>query len=370
MLIGVPRETRPGERRVAATPETVHKFIGKGHSLLVEAGAGLGSSMTDDAYRTAGAKIVDAAELYATADMVLKVQRPRALEDGRHEADLVKEGAWVVCHWYGHEDPDVAPRLRARKATLVAMESVPRIAKAQSMDALSSMANIAGYRAVLEATMFFPRFMPMLMTAAGSVPAAQVLVIGVGVAGLSAIATAKRLGAQVKAFDVRPAVQDQIRSVGAEPIPFELPKDIEDKGGYAKAASDELLKREQALFESLAPATDIVITTALIGGKSAPPLYTEAAVRSMRPGSVVVDLAAEQGGNCVLTKPGEVVTVNGVHLVGYTNLAARMPFDASRLYARNILNLLVHMHKKNEWAPDFNDEITKAVRVLHPDQEG
>jgi NAD(P) transhydrogenase subunit alpha len=369
MVIGVPRETRPDERRVAATPETVHKLVGRGHTLVVEAGAGLSSSIGDDSYRTAGARLADADTVYAESELLLKVQRPRPLPDGRHEADQVRDGASVVCLFYGNEDPDAIARLRARNATVLAMEAVPRIARAQSMDALSSMANIAGYRAVLEAASHFPRFMPMLMTAAGTVPPAQVLVIGVGVAGLSAIATARRLGAQVKAFDVRAAVQDQIRSVGAEPIPFEMPADTEDKGGYAKAASDELLRREQALFESLAPSVDIVITTALIGGKIAPPLFTEAAVRAMRPGSVVVDLSAEQGGNCTLTRAGEVVTVNGVTILGHTNLSSRMPNDASRLYARNILNLLVHMHTKQGWAPDFNEEITKAVRVLYPGQE-
>jgi NAD(P) transhydrogenase subunit alpha len=372
MVIGVPRETRPDERRVAVTPETVHKLVGRGHTVLVETGAGQGSFLPDAQFETAGASVVSGDDLYARSELVLKVQRPRALADGTHEADRLREGAWLTCLLYPGEDADCVARLRARKVTVLAMEAVPRIARAQKMDALSSMANIAGYRAVLEAAQVFPRFFPLLMTAAGTVAPAQVLVIGVGVAGLSAIATARRLGGQVKAFDVRPAVQDQIRSLGAEPLALDMTGfDAEDKGGYAKAASDELLKREQALFEQVCPSVDIIITTALIAGKEAPRLLTDAAVLSMKPGSVIVDLAVEQGGNCGLSRVGEaVVTPNGATVLGWTNLASRMPADASKLYARNVLNLLLHMHGKAGWAPDAAEEITKAVMVLHPGQEG
>ncbi len=368
MRIGVPRESRADEGRVAATPETVKKLIDRGHTVVVEAGAGTASSIPDTDYSHAGATIVDHAEVWATADLVVKVQRPRALADGRHEADLLKEGAWLVSFLYPSEDEDCIGRLRARHITALAMEAVPRIARAQKMDALSSMANIAGYRAVLEAMNVFPKFMPLLMTAAGTVPPAQVLVIGVGVAGLSAIATAKRMGAQVKAFDVRPAVKDQVKSVGAEFLTIEMPQvDAEDKGGYAKDVGAEILKREQELFNEICKSTDIVITTALIAGKIAPRLLTEEAVKAMRPGSVIVDLAAEQGGNCALTRAGEVVDVNGVKILGYTNLASRMPQDASRLYARNVLNLLAHLHGKEGWKPDFTEEVTKACAILRPD---
>lgn len=370
MILGVPRETRSDERRVAATPESIRKLVERGHAVVVEAGAGEGSAIPDADYLAAGARLAEVDAVYAEADVLLKVQRPRLRADGRHEADLLKPGAWLVSFLYPDEDPDCVTRLRARKVTVAAMEAVPRIARAQKMDALSSMANIAGYRAVLEATQYFPRFFPLLMTAAGSVPPAQVLVIGVGVAGLSAIATAKRLGAVVKAFDVRPAVQDQIRSLGAEPIELNIAGlDLEDKGGYAKAATEELLRREHEIFERLCPTTDIVITTALIAGKRAPQLVTEAAVRSMRPGSVLVDLAAEQGGNVALSRAAEVVVVNGVTVLGPTNLPSRMPADASRLYARNVLNLLLHMHNKQGWAPDLNEEITGAVTILRPTQE-
>lgn len=371
MIIGVPRETRPDETRVAAVPETVAKLIDKGHTLLIEQDAGAASFNTDAAYAAVGAQIVDGDTLYAKADLVLKVQRPRRLPDNRHEADRLKEKAWLVSFLQPHEDPEAVEHLRARHITVLAMEAVPRIARAQKMDALSSMANIAGYRAVLEATQVFPRYMPLLMTAAGTVPPAQVLVIGAGVAGLSSIATARRLGAQVKAFDVRPAVADQVKSLGGEFVSIEMPQfEAEDKGGYAKAASEEILKREQALFEELCPTVDIVICTALVPGREAPRLITEKAVRSMKPGSVIVDLAVEQGGNCALSKVGEAVRVDGTTILGWTNLPARMPADASRLYAKNVLNLLLHMHNKEGWAPDPAEEVTKAVMALRPGQEG
>lgn len=367
MIIGVPRETRPDERRVAATPETVKKLVERGHTVLVETGAGAASGASDDAYAQVGGTPAPGEQVWAEAELVLKVQRPRPLDAG-HEADRLRSGAALVSFLYPHESPETVERLRARGVTAYAMEAVPRIARAQKMDALSSMANIAGYRAVIEAVGLFPRFMPLLMTAAGTVPPAQVLVIGAGVAGLSAIATAKRLGAVVKGFDVRPAVHDQVKSLGAEFLTIELPKvEAEDAGGYARDVGAEILAREQALFTETCRSTDIVVTTALIPGKPAPKLLTEDAVANLRPGSVVVDLAAEQGGNCVLTRPGERVVVNGVHVLGDFNLPSRMAADASRLYARNVLNLVLHLHGKQGWAPDFDDEITRAVAVVRAD---
>lgn len=367
MIVGVPRETRPDERRVAATPETVARLVDRGHTVLVETGAGEASGASDAAYEKAGGSVVSRDRAWGEADLLLKVQRPRAY-DGLHEADRLREGAWLVSFLYPHEDPEVVDRLRARRVTALAMESVPRIARAQKMDALSSMANIAGYRAVIEAVNLFPRFMPLLMTAAGTVPPAQVLVIGAGVAGLSAIATAKRLGAVVKGFDVRPAVQDQVRSLGAEFLTIDMPKvEAEDQGGYAKDVGEELLRREQELFAEVCRTTDLVVTTALIPGRAAPRLLTEAAVANLRAGSVVVDLAAEQGGNCVLTRPGERVDHGGVSILGYFNFPSRMPVDASRLYARNVLNLVLHLHGKQGWAPDLGEEITKAVAVIRPE---
>lgn len=366
MRIGVPRESRPLERRVAATPETVRKLVDRGHSVVVEQGAGRSSSILDSEYASAGATLGTAAEAFG-ADLVLKVQRPRDTGGG-HEVDLLAPSAWVVSFLYPDEDADTVARLRAKNITFLAMEAVPRIARAQKMDALSSMANIAGYRAILEAMQVFPRFMPLLMTAAGTVPPAQVLVIGVGVAGLSAIATAKRMGAVVKAFDVRPAVKDQVKSLGAEFLTVVMPEvEAEDKGGYAKDVGAEILRREQELFADVCRTTDIVVSTALIGGKIAPKLLTAEAIRGMRPGSVVVDLAVEGGGNCELTRSGEAVDVEGVTILGYPNLASRMPQDASRLYARNVLNLVVHLHGKEGWKPDFAEEVTRAVAVLRPE---
>lgn len=364
MIIGVPLETRPGERRVAATPETVKKLREKGHTLRIETGAGLGSSIRDRDFLAAGAEIVPGDQAWA-AELVLKVQRPRALDDTRHEVDRLVEGAILVSMLYPHEDPDTVARLAARKVTALGLEAVPRITRAQKMDVLSSMANLAGYRAVLEAAAVFGRFMPLLMTAAGSVPPAQVLVVGAGVAGLSAAATAKRLGAVVKAFDLRPASRDQVKSVGAEFLTLDLGFDGTGAGGYAKAAPEEVLRKEQELLATAAASADIVITTALIPGRPAPLLITRAAVEGMKPGSVVVDLAIEQGGNVEVARLGEKVEHEGVIVLGYTNLPSRMPIDASRLYARNLLQVVLHLHGKQGFGIDLNDEITGACTLVH-----
>lgn len=362
MRIGVVRETRSDEQRVAATPETVGKFRAKGHEVVVERGAGIASSILDADFAAAGAQLVDTAEAWSS-ELVLKVQRPLPRGDG-HEAEKLAEGATVVSFVYPGDDPDMNRILAEKHANLVAMEAVPRISRAQNMDALSSMANIAGYRAVLEAAYLFPRYLPMFMTAAGRVPPAQVLVVGAGVAGLSAIATAKRLGAVVKAFDTRPAVKDQVKSVGGEFLQLELEANAEDKGGYAKAASEAQLARIRALLHENGSASDIIITTALVGGKTAPRLIEAATVHAMKPGSVIVDLAVEGGGNCALTERGAAIQVNGVWVLGYTNLASRMPFDSSRLYARNVLNLLLHMVGKAGSALDMTDEISGAATVM------
>lgn len=362
MRIGVVRETRSDEQRVAATPETVKKLKDKGHEVVVERGAGVASSILDADFAAAGAHLVDGAAAWSS-ELVLKVQRPMPRGDG-HEADKLAHGATVVSFVYPGDDPEMNRALAEKKASLIAMEAVPRISRAQNMDALSSMANIAGYRAVLEAAYLFPRYLPLLMTAAGRVPPAQVLVVGAGVAGLSAIATAKRLGAVVKAFDTRPAVKDQVKSVGGEFLQLELEANAEDKGGYAKAASEDQLAKIRKLLHENGAASDIIITTALVGGKTAPRLIEAETVHAMKPGSVVVDLAVEGGGNCALTQKGAAIQVNGVWVLGYTNLASRMPFDASRLYARNILNLLMHMHGKDGYRLDIADEISGAVALM------
>ena len=364
MLIGVVRESRADERRVAATPETVKKLKDKGHSLVVEAGAGVASSIPDADYVAAGATIGSTAEAWA-AELVLKLQKPLPTPTG-HEADRLSEGATVLSFVYPGDAAALVEILRAKKATVLAMEAVPRISRAQNMDALSAMANIAGYRAILEAAYLFPRYFPLLMTAAGRVPPASVLVVGAGVAGLSAIATAKRLGAAVKAFDTRPAVKDQVKSVGGEFLQIDTQADAEDKGGYAKAASEETLAKIRALLHETAINSDIVVTTALVGGKTAPRLIETATVDAMRPGSVVVDLAVEGGGNVGCTVRGEAIQrANGAWVLGYTNLAGRMPFDASRLYARTVLNLLTHFHGKEGYNLDLADEITGPVALMH-----
>lgn len=363
MRIGVPRETRSDERRVAATPETVKKLADKGHEVLVERGAGLSSSIPDADFAAAGAHLVDGDNAWA-AELVLKVQRPQPRADG-HEVERLADGSTLLCFVYPGDDEELLASLARKRITVLAMEAVPRISRAQNMDALSSMANIAGYRAVLEAAQLFPRYLPMLMTAAGRIPPAQVLVVGAGVAGLSAIATAKRLGAVVKAFDTRPAVKDQVKSVGGEFLEIELDASAEDKGGYARAATAEQTEKIKALLHNTAVSSDIVITTALIGGRTAPRLIETETVRAMKPGSVVVDLAVEGGGNVACSERGAAIQVNGVWVLGYTNLAARMPFDASRLYARNVLNLLTHFHGKQGYVLDLADEITSGVAILH-----
>ncbi len=363
MRIGVPRETRSDERRVAATPETVKKLADKGHEVLVERGAGLASSIPDADFAAAGAHLVDGDNAWA-AELVLKVQRPQPRADG-HEVERLADGSTLLSFVYPGDDEELLASLARKRITVLAMEAVPRISRAQNMDALSSMANIAGYRAVLEAAQLFPRYLPMLMTAAGRIPPAQVLVVGAGVAGLSAIATAKRLGAVVKAFDTRPAVKDQVKSVGGEFLEIELDASAEDKGGYARAATAEQTEKIKALLHNTAVSSDIVITTALIGGRTAPRLIETDTVRAMKPGSVVVDLAVEGGGNVACSERGAAIQVNGVWVLGYTNLAARMPFDASRLYARNVLNLLTHFHGKQGYVLDLADEITSGVAIMH-----
>src|SRR5688500_7042720 len=333
MRIGVPMETRANERRVAATPETVAKLVQRSGEVLVEEGAGASASLADAAYHEAGARIVPRGEAWA-ADVVLKVQPPAP-----DETELLTPGSVVISFLWPDANPDAVRALRERGVTVLAMEAVPRIARAQKMDALSSMANLAGYKAVLEAANAFGRYFPLLMTAAGTIPPAQVLVIGAGVAGLSAIVTARRLGAVVRAFDPRPAVKEQVGSLGARFLDLELTAE-ETAGGYAAAQPEEFLQSERPLLGAQMAAGDRVIATALVRGQRAPVLITDEMLRAMRPGSVVVDLAIEQGGNCERTRPDEVVNVHGVTLIGWTNFPARMPVHASTLYARNVQHLV------------------------------
>ena len=360
MRIAVPKEIAPGERRVALTPEVAAALVKGGLAVLVETGAGEGAFHADAAFEKAGARIVpDASTLYGLADVVLKVQRPALAE-----VDRLREGAVLVSFLQALTSPDLVERLAARRITSFGMEGIPRISRAQKMDALSSQANIAGYKAVLIAAESLAKFFPMMMTAAGTVFAARVLVMGAGVAGLQAIATARRLGAQVWGYDVRAAVKEQVESLGAKFLALDLGiADAEDKGGYARALSPEASRRQQELLAERTKEFDVVITTALVPGRPAPRLVTGETVAGMRSGSVIVDLAAEAGGNCELTEPGEEVVRSGVTIVGLTNLPSTMPGHASQLYARNVSALLLHLAPGGELNLDFDDEIVAGACV-------
>ena len=350
--IGIPREIHPGEKRVAATPQTILKLKKLGFDVAVQAGAGHEINASDAEYQEAGAAIVaDAAELWASSDVVMKVRPPEG-----DEADLLREGGWLVGFLWPGQNREIVDRLAKRKATVFAMDSVPRITRAQKMDTLSAMANIAGYRAIIEAAAHFPRFFTGQITAAGRIDPAKVLVIGAGVAGLSAIGAAKGLGAIVRAFDPRSACMDQVASMGAEFLELNLKEEGEGKGGYAKEMSDEFLKAEMALFAQQAMQVDIIVTTALIPGKPAPKLITKGMVESMKPGSVIVDLAAEQGGNCSLTEPGSVVKHKGVTIIGYTDLPSRMASMSSQLYGACVTALLEDLSEPGAVATSLPSE--------------
>jgi H+-translocating NAD(P) transhydrogenase subunit alpha len=354
MRIGVPRETATGERRVALVPELVGKLVGGGFEVLVEHGAGEAASFPDSAYDEAGARLV---EDWADAEAVVKVQKPT-----EQEASRLRDGQVLIGFLQPLTDREGIDRLAKRGVVAFAMESIPRITRAQPMDALSSQATVSGYKATLLAADRLPKFFPMLMTAAGTVAPAKVLVLGAGVAGLQAVATARRLGAVVTGFDVRPVVREQIESLGANWLDLGIVGE-ETEGGYAQELSEEQQRRQQEELESRLPEFDVVITTALIPGRPAPKLIPASAVRAMRPGSVVVDLAAEAGGNCELTEPGEEVVREGVTVVGLTNLPSTMPFHASQLYARNVVALLHHLAPEGELVLDWDDEITAGACV-------
>ena len=362
MQIGVPAETTAGETRVALTPETARKLKAQGHTLRIQSGAGMAASVTDEAFQAAGCEITDAAGAFG-CELVLKV---RNLSDG--EAALVKPGA-VLVGMLNPFDAGGLQRLAGAGVTGFALEAAPRTSRAQSMDVLSSQANIAGYKAVMIAAGLYQRFFPMLMTAAGTVKAARVVILGVGVAGLQAIATAKRLGAVIEASDVRPSVKEQVESLGAKfiDVPYETQEEkeaAEGVGGYARPMPASWLERQKAEVAKRVAQADVVITTALIPGRAAPVLVTEEMVRAMKPGSVIVDLAAPQGGNCPLTEAGKTVVKHGVTLVGETNLPALVAADASSLYARNILDFLkLILPKDSGLKIDLEDDIVAACLV-------
>ena len=367
MLIGIPMETTAGESRVAVTPETVKKLKAQGHTLRVQSGAGVAASVTDEAYVAAGAEITDAAGALG-AEMVLKVRSPNA-----DERALMKPGA-VLVGMLNPFDKEGLQAMTDSKLTAFALEAAPRTTRAQSMDVLSSQANLAGYKAVMIAADKYQRIFPMLMTAAGTVKAARVVILGVGVAGLQAIATAKRLGAVIEASDVRPSVKEQVESLGAKfiDVPYETAEEkeaAEGVGGYARPMPQSWLDRQKAEVAKRVAAADIVITTALIPGRAAPVLVTEDMVKAMKPGSVIVDLAAAQGGNCPLTEANRTVVKHGVTLVGETNLPALVAADASALYARNVIDFLkLVINKEGQFHIDLEDDIVKACLMCRDGQ--
>ena len=362
MKIGVPKEIYPGEKRVATTPDVAGQLQKLGYSVAIETGAGLTAAFTDEAYQDAGVEVMaDAKSVWDSADIILKVRGP---ED--NEIELLKDGQTLISFFWPAQNEALLKQLSEKNINVLAMDSVPRISRAQKMDALSSMANIAGYRAVIEAAERFGRFFTGQITAAGKVPPAKVLVIGAGVAGLAAIGTAGSLGAIVRAFDTRPEVKEQVESMGAEFLLLDFEEEGSGEGGYAKVMSKEFIAAEMALFAEQAKEVDIIITTALVPGKPAPELVTEEMVKSMQQGSVIVDLAAEQGGNCKLTEKDEVVVKHGVTLIGFTDLPSRLATQSSQLYSTNLRHMLMDMtpEKDGNLIIDMEDEAIRGATVI------
>ena len=359
MIVGVPTETFPGERRVALVPELVSKLIATGLEVHMQSGAGVEAGFGDKDYEERGARL--ASEVFAKADVLLKVRPPTASEIAQ-----LRESSIFIGLLEPYTSEAQIKLLSARRVTSFAMELMPRIARAQPMDALSAMSMVAGYKAVLLAANRLPKFFPLLMTAAGTITPARVFVVGAGVAGLEAIGTAKRLGAVVEAYDTRPAVKEEVQSVGAKFVELTLDtKDAEEKGGYARAESPEFYKKQQEMMTEHVAAADVVITAALVRGRHAPILITEEMVRGMRPGSVIVDLASAQGGNCALTEADREVIRDGVVILGPTNLPSAMPFHSSQLYARTVTNFLMHLYHDGKISLDPNDELTRPTLVSH-----
>jgi len=366
MLIGVPREIASGERRVALVPEVVPQLTRAGHRVVIEHDAGLRAGFIDDAYRAVGCALVETArEIYSTAKMILKVQRPgREESSGEAELDMLTEGTVLIGLLQPSGDPALFQQLAERQIISCSMELVPRTTRAQMMDALSSQSTVAGYKAVLLAANALQKFFPMLMTAAGTVRPARVLVIGAGVAGLQAIATARRIGAVVEAFDTRPVVKEQVQSLGATFVELDVHvEDAQDAGGYARELSELHIRREKELIHNRALQADVIITTALVPGKPAPMLVSAETVRAMRPGSVIVDLAGEQGGNCELSVPGETVVRHDVTIIAPLHISSELAYHASQMYAKNISALVTLLAPKGELNLNFSDDIIDAVTV-------
>jgi NAD(P) transhydrogenase subunit alpha len=357
----VPTEITSGETRVAAVPETVKKYVKAGLKVRIQEGAGAGSHIPDPHYQEAGAELAaDAGASFGQADVILKLHPPT-----EKEVERMREGSLLISFLFPFNNAAVVQRLAQRKVSAFAMDQIPRITRAQSMDALSSQANIAGYKAVLLAASALPRYFPLLMTAAGTIPPARVVVLGAGVAGLQAIATARRLGAVVEVSDIRPAVKEQVQSLGGRFIDVPTDEKMETAGGYAKEASEEFLKKQRQLVDGHIAQADVVICTALVPGRPAPRLVSAEVVSRMRPGSVIVDLAVEQGGNCELSEPGKTVVKKGVTLIGLLNVPGTVAFHASEVYAKNIQNVVTHLLKEGQFRLDFQDEITTGSVVTH-----
>jgi NAD(P) transhydrogenase subunit alpha len=367
MKVGIPKEITAGERRVALVPDAVSKLVASGTEVSVESGAGEEANFTDEMYKEAGAAVSpDAASLLSSVDLVLKVQGPTTNEAlGKHEVELMANGATLIAFLQPLTNLDLVRILKEKGITSFSMDTVPRIARAQSMDALSSMSSLAGYKAAIMAANSLAKYFPMMITAAGTYAPAKGLVLGAGVAGLQAIATARRLGAVLRAFDVRPVVKEQVESLGATFVGLPEDEKAEDAGGYAKELAEESQRKERELIHEHAKDADFIITTALIPGRQAPLLITEDMVKDMRPGSVIVDIAAEAGGNCELTEPGAEVVKHGVIINGPLNLPSSMPLHASQMYSRNISSLFSHLVRDGQLHLDFNDPITQGCCITH-----
>lgn len=367
MIIAIPKEILPGENRVACIPDVAAKFIKAGFEVQVEKNAGLNAGYTDDQYASAGTKIIDKTEdLYSNADIVLKVQRPVQHPDlGKNEIEFLKKGAILISFVYVLHYPEVAKKCAEHGVELISMDMIPRTTLAQKMDALSSQANLSGYKSVLITANTLGKIFPLMMTAAGTISPAKVVIMGAGVAGLQALGTAKRLGAVVEVSDIRPAVKEEVQSLGGKFIEVETDENMQDAGGYAKEASPEFLKKQKEVIFKHVTEADIVITTALVPGKKAPVLVTEEMVKNMRPGSVVLDMATEFGGNCEISEIGKTVKKYGVTIIGEPNLPSLVPHHASDMYSKNILNLIQHIGKEGKIELKLEDEIVKGCLITH-----
>ena len=368
MIIGVPKEILAGENRVALVPDVVSKLIKKGFEVVLEKDAGKKANFTDESYIEAGAKIFNTAEeVYASSDIILKVQRPLEI-GGKSELELMKKGSLLITFMYSLNYPEVAKACAEKGINVIAMEAIPRTTLAQKMDALSSQANIAGYKSVLMTANILGKIFPLMMTAAGTIQPARVVIMGAGVAGLQALGTAKRLGAVVEVSDIRPSVKEEVQSLGGRFIEVQTDENMQDEGGYAKEASEEFLQRQKELLFKHITEADIVITTALVPGKKAPILVTEEMVKAMRPGSVVLDMAVEFGGNCEISESGKTVIKHDVVIIGEPNLPSLVPTNSSTVYAKNLMALLEHISKEGNVELNLEDEIVKGSLIVNDGQ--